>query len=304
MRNIRVIVITVFLLSSRIVSAQFVAVVEAPTTDSLLSTQITALTQIVAQEQLGNNIIMTEIIPRAKQTIDIANATLDTSRRLYEIGKSIADYSPEKLLRDMKEGFCNGFPGTCPGLESSILELKDNVEMISSGDDKFFSYKSRWNSETNRFIVGLASGMMKAHVYPKVAPLMSKYYGFDNEPTAVDQIYTAALVKSGLASELSFKTVQASMINVAVKDFLDEAQRSKNLTAQGQAIQLGIEQSQARDLETMANIQKAEYVKKELEEEQVREGNAKFLDAYKKRTEEMKKNKELKDMLNTSTKPK
>jgi len=299
MRKILVIAVIVF--SLRAVSAQLI--VSAPTSDALLSSQMQALAQLVAQEQLGNNILMTEIIPRTKQTIDIANATLDTSRRLYEIGRSIADYTPEKLMEDLKEGFCNGFPGTCPGLEKSILELKDNIELITSGDDKFFAYKSRWNTETNRFIVGLATGMMKAHVYPKVAPLMSQYYGFDNEPTAVDQIYTAALVKSGLASELSFKTVQASMINLAVKEFLDEAQRSKNLTAQGPAIQLGLEQSQASSLETMANIQKAEYIRKELEEEQVRQGNERFLDAYKKRTGEMKKNREISDMLNTNTAP-
>lgn len=298
----KILVLTLTLLFLRIASGQLL--VSAPTSDALLSSQMQAMTQLIAQEHLGNSLLMTEIIPRTKQTIDIANATLDASRRLYEIGKSIADYTPEKLLRDLKEGFCNGFPGTCPGLERSILELKDNVEMIAAGDNKFFAYKSRWNAETNRFIVGLATGMMKAHVYPKVAPLMSQYYGFDNEPTAVDQIYAAALAKSGLATELSFKTVQASMINLAVKEFLDEAQSSKNLTAQGQAIQMGLEQSQAAALETMANIQKAEYVKKEMEEEQVREGNAKFLDAYKKRSGEMKKNREISDMLNTNTAPK
>lgn len=270
-------------------------IVSNPSADALLASQIQQLIQINSQEQLGNNVFMTEFIPRVKQTVDIANATLDTTRRLYEIGQAVADYTPEKLLADAKAGFCAAFPGTCPGLEQSIGELTDNVEMISKGDASFFAYKSRWNSETNSFIKNLVEGSMQAYVYPNIAPNMSRFYGFDGDQSA-EEVFMGAMVRSGLYSNLKYSNVQASMINMEVKNFLDEAQRSKNIAARGQAIQLGIEQQQAHDLRDIALMEKKRTVDEEKAAANKASSDKTFIDAAQKSAKDKKNQQKFIDL--------
>lgn len=270
-------------------------IVSNPSSDALLSTQIQQLIQINAQEQLGNSTFMTEFIPRVKQTIDIANATLDTTRRLYEIGKSVADYTPEKLREDAHAGFCAAFPGTCPGLDRSLKEFGDNIEMITEGDASFWTYKSRWNNETNAFLRDLVEGSMQAYVYPNIAPDMSRYYGYDGDKSA-EEVFMAAMVRSGLYSNLKYSNVQASMINMEVKRFLDEARLSKNIIARGQAIQLGIGQQQAHDLRDIALMERKRVVEEENAAARKAAADKAFLDAARKGAKDKKTREKFMDL--------
>ncbi len=273
-----------------VLSAQ--AVVSAPAPDALLA-------KVIAVEEIGNAQFVTEFIPRVQQTIDLAKQTLDTGRRLYEIGRSVADYGPEALLGMMKEQFCAGFPGTCPLIEGTLRELEALPEIASLGKGQFLAYKKSLSGEAGRFISGLASGMVKAYRYPKVAEAMAKYVG--DGVSAVDEIFAAALAKKGMAQSLLAKTIEATSVQAAVKTFLAEAERTGSLTAQGLGVQLGIEQAQAQAIETLADIGKSDFVKREVEEELTRQGLGRFSEAYRKRLEEMKKNKELKKLLETNT---
>lgn len=238
---------------------------------------------------------MTEFIPRVKQSIDIANATLDTTRRLYEIGKAVANYTPEKLREDARSGFCAAFPGTCPGLERSMNELKDNVEMIAEGDASFWTYRSRWNSETNAFIKNLVEGSMQAYVYPNIAPDMSRFYGYDGDQSA-EEVFMGAMVRSGLYSNLKYSNVQAAMINMEVKRFLDDARLSKNIVARGQAIQLGIEQQQAHDLRDIALMERKRTVEEENAAAKKAAADKAFLDAARKGAKDKKNQQKLIDL--------
>ncbi len=273
-----------------LLSAQ--AVVSAPATDALLA-------KVIAAEEVANAQFVTEFIPRVQQTIDLARQTLDTSKRLYEIGKSVADYGPQALVGIMKEQFCAGFPGACPLVEGALKELERLPEVASLGKGQFLAYKKSLSGETGRFISGLAAGMVKAYRYPKLADALAEYVG--DGVSAVDEIFTAALAKKGMAQNLLTKTIEAASVQAAVKTFLAEADRTGSLTAQGLGVQLGIEQAQAQALETIADIGKSDFVKREVEEELTRQGLDRFYEAYRRRLEEMKKNKELKKLLETNT---
>jgi|GEM_PF-5591993 len=282
----------VFLLLLMAIPCHAQMIVDAPTTDALLI-------KLLTTEELDNAQFITEFIPRVQQTINLAQETLKTSNRLYELGKSLAEYGPETLLGKMKEQFCAGFSGACPLIDRAVKEIRGLSEIADLGKGQFFAYKKSLSGDAGRFISGLAAGMVKARRHPTIAAAMNKYAG--TGISAVDEIFTAALAKKGMAQDLILKAVEATSVQAAVKTFLDEANRTSSLTAQGIGVQLGIEQAQARDLETLANIEKANFVRKEVEEELTRQGQVRFLDAYRKRIEEMKKNKELRKLLETGT---
>ncbi len=284
-------IIALILTSAAALSLHAQLVVESPTGNTLLSTQISQMTQILAEEKLGNTAFMTEFIPRVKQSIDIANATLDTSRRIYGMYQEIKTMTPEKLLSETMNGFCNGFPGTCPGLRDSILEMKDNIDLIKGGQTaNFFEYRSRWNSKTQTFLKNMVEGSMKAYVYPTIAPNMSRFYGFDAEPDTASEIFYESLTKSGLGQSLSLQNVQASMINTAVKAYLDDVDATKNLQARGQALSIAIQQQQAKGINDMALIEKKRIIDEKLaafrQQESLRDYLIKQND--KKRKEQMK----------------
>ena len=282
----RKLLFSVLLLTLCSLKAQMV--VEAPGVEGLLSSQVSQLTELIAEEKFGNSQFMTEYLPKVIQTLDGINAILDTSRKIHTIYESVKDYSTEKLTQDMEDGACAAFPGTCPTIKNTFGETFDNINMIRKGDKKFWTYRSQWSHETDSFVTKMAQGSMMAYVYPKVAPNVSKFWGYDNGPQDIYEVFEYSLAESGLSKIRNFEHYQAAMINVALKKFLDEADEKKNLEAQGIGILAGQNQGMSRDISDIKSIILNRHLNEIKERMQAETEYSNYVIEYMKYKEKMK----------------
>ena len=235
-----------------------------------------------------------ETIARLKALLDAANQTIDLARESYRQFQYIKNYSVDDLARDAKAGFCRGLDNstdtTCSEWEASINEMKDNGEMIVGGHgDQWVNYRSNWNSKTKGFLKQMYHGSATAYVYPKIAPNVSKYYGWDKHENDAEYVINQALTKSGLYDSMIESMKDGYTVQTAIGDFLKEAENSKNVVAKGQSVQLMQDQQRNKALVESNNINKARYLNEEATKAQVRGEKKTFTNTYKDSSEEMAK---------------
>ncbi len=255
-----------------------------------LSAQVELLAKISAEEQFGNSTLVTEWIPRVQQGIDIANATFEGIRVANKLQQAVRSYDKDDLMKDMKAGFCKMLKnGSCERMEESFNELRDNYQMTKQGDSqRFWNYRSSLRTETRQFMKHMVEGMSKAYLYPKIAPNVSSYYGYDQEPNEIDEIYQVALARSGMDKKVYFEQIQSSMINMELARFLDDAEQSKNISARGLAIQAAISKEMSRDINIMKNIEQSQFLNDELDMKNKFTESEVFKAAYLKELKKLK----------------
>ncbi|HPS30813.1 MAG TPA: hypothetical protein PLZ43_11195 [bacterium] len=235
-----------------------------------------------------------ETIARLKALLDAANQTIDLARESYRQFQYIKNYSVDDLARDAKAGFCHGLGNstntTCSEWELSIKEMSDNGEMIVGGHgDQWVNYRSNWNNETKSFLKQMYHGSAAAYVYPKIAPNVSKYYGWDKHENDAEYVINQALTKSGLYDSMIESMKDGYTVQTAIGDFLKEAENSKNVVAKGQSVQLMQDQQRNKSLVESNNINKARYLHEENTKTQIRNERNVFLDTYKDTSKESSK---------------
>lgn len=235
-----------------------------------------------------------ETISRLKALLDAANETIDLARETYRQFNYIRNYSVDDLLKDTKAGFCKGLGNstdtTCSEWESSINEMKDNGEMIVGGHgDQWVNYRSNWNNETKSFLKGMYHGSAAAFVYPKIAPNVSKYYGWDKHENDAEYVINQALTKSGLYDSMIESMKDGYTVQTAIGEFMREAEQSKNIVAKGQTVQLMQDQQRNKNLVEINNRDKARFINEENTKTLIREERKVFMDTFKNNSEDKAK---------------
>lgn len=232
-----------------------------------------------------------ETIARLKALLDAANETIDLARESYRQFQYVRNYSVEDLARDAKAGFCKGLDNStdtsCSEWELSINEMKDNGEMIVGGHgDQWVNYRSNWNNETKSFLKQMYHGSATAFVYPKIAPNVSKYYGWDKHENDAEYVINQALTKSGLYDSMIESMKDGYTVQTAIGDFLKEAESSKNIMAKGQSVQLMQDQQRNKALVESNNMNKARFLHEENTKTQIRNERKVFMDTYRDNAKE------------------
>lgn len=232
---------------------------------------------------------VSETVTQLKAILDAGNQTLDLARQAYREYQAIKNYTWEELLSDAKKNFCEGLSMTtetdCQSWALSINEMSDNIRTISGGHgEQFVAYRSRWDSETYNFLKQMYQGSAKAFVYPKVAPNVSKFYGWDQHEDDAEYVIQQALLKSGLYHDVIRTQKEGYMVNTAMANFIREAEQKKNLQLQGQTVELQQDQMRNRFLNEMNLRDKARFIEEENTKELLREERKTFMDSYREKS--------------------
>ena len=232
---------------------------------------------------------VSETVTQLKAILDAGNQTLDLARQAYREYQAIKNYTWEELLSDAKKGFCEGLSMTtetdCQSWALSINEMSDNIRMISGGHgEQFVAYRSRWDSETYNFLKQMYHGSATAFVYPKIAPNVSKFYGWDQHEDDAEYVIQQALLKSGLYHDVIRTQKEGYMVNTAMANFIREAEQKKNLQLQGQTVELQQDQMRNRFLNEMNLRDKARFIEEENTKELLREERKTFMDSYREKS--------------------
>lgn len=236
---------------------------------------------------------VSETVTQLKAIVDAGNQTIDLARQSYRQFQAIRNYTLDDLLRDAKAGFCEGLAATtdtdCIGWAQAIGEMSDNIKMIAGGKgEQFVAYRSRWDSETYNFLKKMYQGSARAFVYPKIAPNVSKFYGWDKHENDADYVIQQALLKSGLYHDVIETQREGYTVSSAMVNFIREAEESKNLTAQGQTVELMQDQLRNKYLNEMNLRDKARFIEEENAKELMREERKTFMDVYREKSKESK----------------
>ena len=247
---------------------------ENATLAAILTEEIIQVTQIA------------KTITQLKAILDAGNQTINLAREGYRQFQKIRNYSVEELLADAKAGFCKGLDSStdtsCSDWELSLNEMKDNYDMIKGGHgEQWVGYRSQWDRETHSFLKQMYHGSAKAYVYPKIAPNVSKFYGWDKYENDAEYVINQALLKSGLYKSVIETQKEGYVVQSAIGDFMREAEESKNLVAQGQATQMMQDQQRNKVLVEQNNRDKARFLHEENTKTQVRQERKVFMDGYR-----------------------
>ena len=240
----------------------------------------------ILTEEVIQVFYLAETITQLKAILDAGNQTIDLARESYRQFQKIKNYTWQDLLSDAKAGFCKGLDSTtdtnCSDWESSLNEMKDNYDMIKGGEgQQWVGYRSQWNDETRSFLKQMYHGSAKAYVYPKIAPNVSKFYGWDKHENDAEYVINQALLKSGLYKSVIETQKEGYVVQSAIGDFMREAEESKNLVAQGQATQMMQDQQRNKVLVEQNNRDKARYIHEENTKTQIRQERKVFIDGYR-----------------------
>lgn len=232
---------------------------------------------------------VSETVTQLKAILDAGNQAINLARESYRQFQAIKNYTLDDLLSDAKKGFCEGLAATtdtdCISWEVSINEMSDNIKMISGGKgEQFVAYRSRWDSETYNFLKQMYHGSAKAFVYPKIAPNVSKFYGWDKHENDADYVIQQALLKSGLFQDVIETQKEGYTVSSAMVNFIREAEESKNLTAQGQTVELMQDQLRNKYINEMNLRDKARFIEEENTKELLREERKTFMDSYREKS--------------------
>ena len=140
------------------------------------------------------------MIAKLAAILDSVNKTVNVARESYRQFQYIKNYTVDDLLKDAKLGFCKGLKHStktdCHDWEDSLTELYDNTEMISTGKwNQFVMYRSKWDSQTKSFLKEMYQGSARAYVYPKIAPKVSSFYGWDKHENDAEYVYKSGSSK-------------------------------------------------------------------------------------------------------------
>ena len=229
---------------------------------------------------------VSETVTQLKAILDAGNQAINLARESYRQFEAIRNYTVEDLLNDAKAGFCEGLETTtetnCTSWAISINEMSDNIKMISGGQgEQFVAYRSRWDSETYNFLKQMYHGSAKAFVYPKIAPNVSKFYGWDQHEDDAEYVIQQALLKSGLFYDVIRTQQEGYTVSSAMVNFIREAEESKNVIAQGQTVELMQDQLRNKYLNEMNLRDKARFIEEENTKEILREERKTFMDSYR-----------------------
>lgn len=232
---------------------------------------------------------VSETVTQLKAIVDAGNQSIDLARQAYREYQAIKNYTWEELLSDAKKGFCEGLDMTtetdCESWAMSINEMSDNIKMIAGGHgEQFVAYRSRWDSETYNFLKQMYHGSAKAFVYPKIAPNVSKFYGWDKHEDDAEYVVQQALLKSGLYNDVIRTQKEGYTVNKAMANFIREAEQKKNLQLQGQMIEMQQDQMRNKYLNEMNLRDKARFIEEENTKELLREERKTFMDSYREKS--------------------
>ncbi len=243
----------------------------------------------ILTEEIVMSLNVAETVSQLKAILDAGNEAINLARESYRQFQAIKNYTVDDLLSDAKKGFCEGLAATtdtdCISWEVSINEMSDNIKMISGGKgEQFVAYRSRWDSETYNFLKQMYHGSAKAFVYPKIAPNVSKFYGWDKHENDADYVIQQALLKSGLFHDVIETQKEGYTVSSAMVNFIREAEESKNLTAQGQTVELMQDQLRNKYINEMNLRDKARFIEEENTKELLREERKTFMDSYREKS--------------------
>lgn len=232
---------------------------------------------------------VSETVTQLKAIVDAGNQAINLARESYKQFQAIKNYTLEDLLSDAKKGFCEGLAATtdtdCESWALSINEMSDNLKMIAGGHgEQFVAYRSRWDAETYSFLKQMYHGSAKAFVYPKIAPNVSKFYGWDKHENDGDYVIQQALLKSGLFHDVIETQKEGYTVSSAMANFIREAKDSKNVIAQGQTVELMQDQLRNKYLNEMNLRDKARFIEEENTKELLREERKTFMDSYREKS--------------------
>lgn len=232
---------------------------------------------------------VSETVTQLKAILDAGNQAINLARESYRQFQAIKNYTLDDLLSDAKKGFCEGLAATtdtdCESWALSINEMSDNLKMIAGGHgEQFVAYRSRWDAETYSFLKQMYHGSAKAFVYPKIAPNVSKFYGWDKHENDGDYVIQQALLKSGLFHDVIETQKEGYTVNSAMVNFIREAEESKNVVAQGQTVELMQDQLRNKYLNEMNLRDKARFIEEENTKELLREERKTFMDSYREKS--------------------
>lgn len=243
----------------------------------------------ILTEEIFMAVNVSETVTQLKAILDAGNQTLDLARQAYREYQAIKNYTWEELLSDAKKDFCEGLSMTtetdCQSWALSINEMSDNIRTISGGHgEQFVAYRSRWDSETYNFLKQMYQGSARAFVYPKIAPNVSKFYGWDQHEDDAEYVIQQALLKSGLYHDVIRTQKEGYMVNTAMANFIREAEQKKNLQLQGQTVELQQDQMRNRFLNEINLRDKARFIEEENTKELLREERKTFMDSYREKS--------------------
>lgn len=232
---------------------------------------------------------VSETVTQLKAIVDAGNQAINLARESYRQFQAIKNYTLEDLLSDAKKGFCEGLAATtdtdCESWALSINEMSDNLKMIAGGHgEQFVAYRSRWDAETYSFLKQMYHGSAKAFVYPKIAPNVSKFYGWDKHENDGDYVIQQALLKSGLFHDVIETQQEGYTVSSAMVNFIREAEESKNVVAQGQTVELMQDQLRNKYLNEMNLRDKSRFIEEENTKELLREERKTFMDSYREKS--------------------
>lgn len=232
---------------------------------------------------------VSETVTQLKAIVDAGNQAINLARESYRQFQAIKNYTLDDLLSDAKKGFCEGLAATtdtdCESWALSINEMSDNLKMIAGGHgEQFVAYRSRWDAETYSFLKQMYHGSAKAFVYPKIAPNVSKFYGWDKHENDGDYVIQQALLKSGLFHDVIETQKEGYTVSSAMVNFIREAEESKNVVAQGQTVELMQDQLRNKYLNEMNLRDKSRFIEEENTKELLREERKTFMDSYREKS--------------------
>ena len=269
---------------------------------SIFGEENAALSGILTEEII-QTFKAAEMIAKLAAILDSVNKTVNVARESYKQFQYIKNYTPKQLYSDAKSGFCKGLSHStktnCQDWEEGITELKDNATMIGTGKwNQFAMYRSKWDSQTKSFLKNMYQGSARAFIYPKIAPKVSSFYGWDKHENDAESVINEALVKSGLYTSLIETQKEGYVVNSAIGDFLREAEHSKNVVAKGQSVQMMQDQQRNKYLVEHNMRDKARFLHEENVKNLKNQERETFIDTYKKASKKASK----KDVFKTEIK--
>lgn len=261
---------------------------------SIFGEENAALSGILTEEII-QTFHMAETISKLAAIVQSINKTVNIARESYRQFQYIKNYTVDDLLKDAKSGFCKGLQSStktsCRDWEEDLKEMYGNAEMLSTGKfNQFFMYRSKWDNQTRKFLKELYQGSARAYVYPKIAPKVSSYYGWDKHENDAEYVINQALVKSGLYDSLIETQKEGYTVSSAIGDFLRESEKSKNIVTKGQAVQLMQDQQRNKVLVEQNMRDKARFIHEENVKTMKDNEVDVFLDTYEKSSKEASKN--------------
>lgn len=140
--------------------------VAAPATDALLSTSITKLTELVAQ-QIDSSLTLSSILTKAAHALTVANHTLGVTRQMARVVQLIKNYSWEELRDDMRRGLYRAMP-ELQQIEDEWRALKANGAALQGG--RFWSHRDHHDVMSDQAFANTARLALEGSVFPVVAP--------------------------------------------------------------------------------------------------------------------------------------